>query len=190
MGLRKWFMAHGFAFSQERKVKPVPRLLQEHSAAHIFSVPPCSVSKGPLQLLGSGRIGIDASVQSLSGETRRAFLLGFYPLAGTGSRTWVSVKPFKFFSEVRPSGMVNQRQDLVSTFLRVTSKCSVPRRAGCQKGTLWLPFLCRSLCKRVCRRPLCQRKGSSLCDPLTSRLYLGFQNKNVTVALVFPSLKI
>lgn len=83
--LRKWFMTHGFAFSQERKVKPAPCLLQEHSAAHIFSVPPCSVSKGPLQLLGSGRIGIDTSMQPLSDETRKAFLLGFYPLAGTGS---------------------------------------------------------------------------------------------------------
>lgn len=157
--LRKWFMTHGFAFSQERKGKPAPCLLQEHLAAHIFSVPPCSVSKGPLQLLGSGRIGIDTSMQPLSGETRKAFLLGFYLLAGTGSRTWVSVIPFRFFSEVRPSRTVNQRQDLVSTFLRVTSKCSVPRRAGCQKGTLWLPFLRCSLCERACRRSFCQRRS-------------------------------
>lgn len=127
-------------------------------STHIFRAP-CNVSKGPLQLLGSGRIGIDTSMQPLSGETRKAFLLGFYPLAGTGSRTWVSVIPFRFFSEVRPSRTVNQRQDLVSTFLRVTSKCSVPRRAGCQKGTLWLPFLCCSLCERTCRRSFCQRRS-------------------------------
>lgn len=146
-------------FFTGKKGKPALCLLQEHSAAHIFSVPPCSVSKGPLQLLGSGRIGIDTSMQPLSGETRKAFLLGFYPLAGTGSRTWVSLIPSRFFSEVRPSRTVNQRQDLVSTFLRVTSKCSVPRRAGCQKGTLWLPFLRCSLCERACRRSFCQRRS-------------------------------
>lgn len=31
---------------------------------------------------------------------------------------------------------------------------------------------------------------SSLCGPLTSSLDLGFKNKNATVALVFPDLKI